>query len=52
MRRIRIAITSICLIMLLSVTTAFGAIASAPDIQPWQPITWQLQHQFHYLEAR
>lgn len=34
MRRIRIAITSICLIMLLSVTTAFGAIASAPDIQP------------------
>ena len=34
MRRIRIAITSICLIMLLSVTTAFGAIASTPDIQP------------------
>ena len=34
MRRIRIAITSICLIMLLSVTTSFGAIASTPDIQP------------------
>ena len=34
MRRIRIAITSICLIMLLSVTTAFGAIASTPDILP------------------
>lgn len=34
MRRIRIAITSICLIMLLSVTTAFGAIVSTPNIQP------------------
>ncbi|MGN0681391.1 MAG: hypothetical protein ACI4LY_05230 [Candidatus Fimisoma sp.] len=34
MRKIRITITVLCFIMLLSVTTAFGAIASAPDIQP------------------
>lgn len=34
MRKIRITITVLCFIMLLSVTTAFGAITSAPDIQP------------------
>ena len=34
MRKIRITITVLCFIMLLSVTTAFGASTSAPDIQP------------------
>lgn len=34
MRKIRITITVLCFIMLLSVTTAFGAITTAPDIQP------------------
>lgn len=34
MRKIRITITVLCFIMLLFVTTAFGAITSAPDIQP------------------
>ena len=33
MRKIRITITVLCFIMLLSVTTAFGAITTAPDIQ-------------------
>lgn len=34
MRKIRITITVLYFIMLLSLTTAFGAITSAPDIQP------------------
>ena len=34
MRKLKILLTSMCLILILSASTAFGAIASAPELEP------------------